>query len=63
MEKQPVSAEAIAPLADKDKDISSYFTNDGKTMPPLERGKTGPSEGASEDLRAPRQNGGTDSLF
>jgi len=32
---KPVSAEAIARMADKGKDISRFFTNDGKMMPPL----------------------------
>jgi len=34
--KRPISAESIARLADKGEDISSYFTNKGKMMPPLE---------------------------
>lgn len=29
------SAESLARKADKDEDISSYFTNKGKMMPPL----------------------------
>jgi hypothetical protein len=33
--KRPISAESIARLADKGEDISSYFTNKGKMMPPL----------------------------
>jgi hypothetical protein len=33
-EKQ-VSAEAMAQMADKGEDISRFFTNDGKMMPPL----------------------------
>jgi len=33
--KQPVSAEAIARLADNGKNVSSYFTNKGRMMPPL----------------------------
>ena len=33
--KKPVSAEAIARMADKGEDISRFFTNDGKMMPPL----------------------------
>jgi hypothetical protein len=32
----PASAESIARLADNGQDISSYFTNDGTIMPPLE---------------------------
>jgi hypothetical protein len=34
--KRAVSAESIARLADSGKDVSSYFTNKGKMMPPLE---------------------------
>jgi len=33
--KKPVLAEAIARMADKGQDISRFFTNDGKMMPPL----------------------------
>ena len=33
--KRPASAESIASLADNGQDISSYFTNRGKMMPPL----------------------------
>ena len=33
--KRPISAESIARLADNGSDISSYFTNTGKMMPPL----------------------------
>jgi hypothetical protein len=33
--KKPVSAEAIARMADRGEDISRFFTNDGKMMPPL----------------------------
>jgi hypothetical protein len=33
--KKPFSAEAIARMADKGEDISRFFTNDGKMMPPL----------------------------
>ena len=33
--ERPVSAEAIARMADKGQDISRFFTNDGKMMPPL----------------------------
>jgi hypothetical protein len=31
-----VSAETIARLADKGADVSTYFTNQGKMMPPLD---------------------------
>ena len=34
--KRPVSAESIAQLAESGKDISDYFTNRGKILPPLE---------------------------
>lgn len=34
--KRTVSAESIARLADKGQDISAYFTNKGKMMPPLD---------------------------
>jgi hypothetical protein len=34
--KQPISSESIARLADKGRDISHFFTNKGKMMPPLE---------------------------
>jgi hypothetical protein len=33
--KKPVTADAIARMADKGQDISRFFTNDGKMMPPL----------------------------
>ena len=35
--KRPVSAEAIARMADKGHDISRFFTNDLKMMPPIQR--------------------------
>lgn len=34
--KRTVSAESIARLAENGKDVSSYFTNKGKMMAPLE---------------------------
>ena len=36
--KRPASAESIARLADNGRDISSYFTNKGKMMPPMNLG-------------------------
>ena len=33
--KRPAPAESIARLADNGRDISAYFTNKGKMMPPL----------------------------
>lgn len=35
--KRPISAEQIAKLAEQGKDISRYFTNKGKMMPPIQR--------------------------
>ncbi len=34
-DKKPVSADEIAEMADNGEDISRFFTNDGKMMPPL----------------------------
>jgi hypothetical protein len=34
--KRTATAESIARLAEKGQDISSYFTNKGKMMPPLD---------------------------
>ena len=62
MKGQPVSAESIARLADEGHDVSSYFTNDGKIMPPLES-ETDLREGTIEEMNeSARQNRGTDSL-
>lgn len=35
--RKPVSADEIAAMADRGKNISRYFTNDGKMMPPIQR--------------------------
>ena len=35
--KPAVSADEIARRADHDEDISEFFTNDGKMMPPIQR--------------------------
>lgn len=35
--KKPVPAEAIANMAEQGKDISSYFTNKGRMMGPIQR--------------------------
>ena len=35
--KRPVSAEFIAKRADQGQDVSSFFTNKGKMMPPIHR--------------------------
>ena len=34
--RNTISAESIARLADKGQDVSSYFTNNGKMMPPVD---------------------------
>ena len=34
---KPVSAEVIAKLAERGKDVSKYFTNKGRMMPPIQR--------------------------
>lgn len=34
---KPASAESIARLADHGKDVSRFFTNSGKMMPPVQR--------------------------
>lgn len=34
---KPVSAESIARLADSGKDVSRFFSNSGKMMPPIQR--------------------------
>lgn len=35
--QKPISAESIARLADRGKDVSRFFTNSGKMMPPIQR--------------------------
>lgn len=35
--QKPVSAESIAHLADREKDVSRFLTNAGKMMPPIQR--------------------------
>jgi hypothetical protein len=35
--KKPLSAEAIARLADRGQDVSRFFTNRGKIMKPIQR--------------------------
>ena len=39
---KPLTADEIADLADKGEDISRFFTNAGKMMPPIHTGKTMP---------------------
>jgi len=35
--KKPVGAESIAKRADRGQDVSRYFTNTGRMMPPVQR--------------------------
>lgn len=35
--KRPVAAETIARRADRCEDVSGYFTNSGRMMPPIQR--------------------------
>ncbi|MBZ5526268.1 MAG: CopG family transcriptional regulator [Acidobacteriia bacterium] len=35
--RKPISAEAIASLADEGKDVSRFFTNTGRMMGPIQR--------------------------
>jgi len=35
--KRPVSAETIARRADRGENVSGYFTNSGRMMPPIQR--------------------------
>jgi hypothetical protein len=35
--KRPISAERIAKMADQGQNVSSFFTNRGKMMPPIQR--------------------------
>ncbi len=35
--KKPISAEAIARMADNGKDVSRFFTNSGRAMKPIQR--------------------------
>jgi len=46
--EKPIAAEAIARLAERDQDVSSYFTNRGRMMEPL----CGPIRRANVDFTA-----------
>jgi hypothetical protein len=50
--KRTVSAESVARLADSGKNVSSYFTNRGKMMPPLESVGLDLQEDMIEELNA-----------
>ena len=60
--KKPVSADYIATLAEKGRDVSRFFTNKGRMMPPIQRVNvdfTGPMlrelDDAASELNISRQ--------
>lgn len=52
---KPVSAESIARLADRGKDVSRFFTNSGKMIPPVQRVNVDFSAGMLNELDAAAQ--------
>ena len=48
--RKPVSAEAIARLADQGKDVSRFFTNHGRMMAPVQRVNVDLAAGMLEEL-------------
>ena len=48
--RKPVSAEAIARLADEGKDVSRFFTNTGRMMGPIQRVNVDLAAGMLEEL-------------
>lgn len=48
--RKPVSAEAIARLADQGRDVSRFFTNTGRMMGPIQRVNVDMSAGMLEEL-------------
>jgi hypothetical protein len=48
--RKPVSAEAIARLADEGKDVSRFFTNAGRMMGPIQRVNVDLAAGMLEEL-------------
>ena len=54
--RKPVSAEAIARLADQGRDVSRFFTNTGRMMGPIQRVNVDLASGMLEELdRAARE--------
>src|SRR5208283_191297 len=47
---KPVSAETIARLADEGRDVSQFFTNDGRMMGPIQRVNVDLASGMLEEL-------------
>jgi Ribbon-helix-helix protein, copG family len=48
--RKPVSAEAIAHLADDGRDVSRFFTNNGRMMGPIQRVNVDLASGMLEEL-------------
>lgn len=48
--RKPISADAIASLADQGKDISRFFTNNGRMMAPIQRVNVDLAAGMLEEL-------------
>jgi hypothetical protein len=48
--RKPVSADAIARLADQGKDVSRFFTNAGRMMGPIQRVNVDLAAGMLEEL-------------
>ena len=48
--RKPVSAEAIARLADQGRDVSRFFTNGGQMMGPIQRVNVDLAPGMLEEL-------------
>ena len=48
--RKPVSAEAIARLADEGRDVSRFFTNTGRMMGPIQRVNIDLASGMLEEL-------------
>jgi len=48
--RKPVSAEAIARLADEGRDVSRFFTNNGRMMGPIQRVNVDLASGMLEEL-------------
>jgi hypothetical protein len=50
--KKPISAEAIARVADSGKDVSHFFTNSGKILKPIQRVNVDFTASMLEELEA-----------
>ena len=48
--RKPASAEAIARLADEGRDVSRFFTNNGRMMGPIQRVNVDLASGMLEEL-------------